>query len=109
MKKRLYQGIAAGLILLFGVEMLFSHPHYGYWWHRIPGADILLGFCGCWLLMLLAKKLLYPFVRRNASYYDEKRKEEQREETEDGRIFKAHLQNEGKEKGEGGRIPWGKR
>lgn len=70
MKKKLYVGI--GILIAGGIllEALFSHPHYDTWWHTVPGADVVLGFAGCWVLILLAKKILYPPLRRSEDYYE---------------------------------------
>lgn len=40
-------------------------------WNTVPGADIVLGFAGAWLLILLAKKIVAGLLQRKESYYDE--------------------------------------
>ena len=39
-------------------------------WNTIPGADVVLGFGGAWLLILLAKKIMTSLFQRSEDYYD---------------------------------------
>ncbi len=70
-KKKIYLGLVAFLLLMVVIEILFAHPHYHMPWNEIPGADILLGFCGAWLLILLAKIIMAKLLQRNENYYEE--------------------------------------
>lgn len=69
-KKKIY--IVLGIIIgiSFILEVLFAHPHYHMLWNTIPGADILLGFAGAWILILLAKKIMTFLFQRPEDYYD---------------------------------------
>lgn len=39
-------------------------------WNTLPGADVIIGFAGAWLLILLAKKLMAPLLQRREDYYE---------------------------------------
>lgn len=40
-------------------------------WNVVPGADIVIGFAGAWLLILLAKKIMAGLFQRREDYYEE--------------------------------------
>lgn len=40
-------------------------------WNEVPGADIVIGFAGAWLLILLAKKIMGGLFQRREDYYEE--------------------------------------
>lgn len=40
-------------------------------WNEVPGADIVIGFAGAWLLILLAKKIMAGLFQRREDYYEE--------------------------------------
>lgn len=69
-KKTIYIIIAIVVAISVAVEVMFAHPHGHSWWHVTPGADILMGFFGGWLLILFAKKFLGPKLQRKEDYYD---------------------------------------
>jgi len=69
-KKNIYIGILVVLVLSIIIEVLFAHPHGHEIWHTLPGADIIIGFIGGWILILFAKKLLAPLLQRDEDYYD---------------------------------------
>lgn len=52
------------------IEILFAEPHHHMIWNEIPGADVVIGFGGAWLLILLAKKLITFLFQRKEDYYD---------------------------------------
>jgi hypothetical protein len=39
-------------------------------WNEIPGADILIGFAGAWLLIFIAKIVLAHLIQRPTDYYE---------------------------------------
>ena len=61
-KKKVYLLLGSVLALALLTEILFAHPHHHRLWNVVPGADILIGFGGAWLLILL---------RRPENYYAE--------------------------------------
>lgn len=75
-KKKIYLAILVVLIVSVLVEILFAHPHGSEIWHTFPGADIVMGFVGGWLLILFAKKILAPLLQRREDYYDGGKKDE---------------------------------
>lgn len=42
-----------------------------YWWREIMGADVLLGFLGCYFLIGIAKGVVGRVVQRKEDYYDD--------------------------------------
>ena len=67
--KKIFFGIA----LVIVVALDFYAPHgeeAAHFWWQIPGFDALYGFIGCFILMLFAKKVIYPLFSRREDYYD---------------------------------------
>ena len=52
------------------VEVLFAHPHYHMIWNSVPGFDLLIGFAGAWVLILLAKVVMAKILQRDENYYE---------------------------------------
>lgn len=71
-KKKLW--IFFGIVLVVVVALDFYSPqvtsHLYFWWQKIPGFDAIYGLVGCLVLMLFAKKVLYPLFSRREDYYD---------------------------------------
>lgn len=69
-KKKIY--VILGIIIAVSliIEIIFAHPHYHMIWNTVPGADILIGFAGAWILILLAKKIMSTLFQRDENYYD---------------------------------------
>lgn len=70
-KKKIYLGLIAFLLFTVVIEILFAHPHYHMPWNEIPGADVVLGFGGAWILIFLAKILMANLLQRREDYYEE--------------------------------------
>ena len=61
-------GVIAGLSLLF--ELIFyRHGHPYFWWHAVPLFDLVLGFVGCVLLVVVAKGIGHACLQRDEPYY----------------------------------------
>ena len=70
MKKKAYIFLIAFILVMVIIEVLFAHPHYHMPWNEIPGADILIGFVGAWLLIFIAKIVLAHLIPRPTDYYE---------------------------------------
>lgn len=70
-KKKIYLILLIAIIVSLIVEILFAHPHYHMIWNIIPGADIIIGFWGAWILIFIAKIVIANILQRRESYYDE--------------------------------------
>ena len=70
-KKKIYLILLIAIIVSLIAELLFAHPHYHMIWNIIPGADIIIGFMGAWLLIFLAKIIIANLLQRRENYYDE--------------------------------------
>lgn len=57
-------------LLLFVIVDLFilKHPHFSY--EKFPSFYGTFGFVGCVVLVLAAKYILRPLVKRKEDYYD---------------------------------------
>jgi len=36
---------------------LVAHPHGDTWWHHTPGFDLIFGFAGCAVIVIVSKAL----------------------------------------------------
>lgn len=69
-KKYTYLILAVLIFASLIAEALFAEPHHHMPWNTIPGADIILGFGGAWLLILIAKKIMAGLFQRKEDYYE---------------------------------------
>ena len=69
-KKRVYLLLGAVMSVMAVVEVLFAHPHYHMIWNSVPGFDLLIGFAGAWVLILLAKVVMAKILQRDENYYE---------------------------------------
>lgn len=69
-KKRVYLLLGAVMAVMVVVEVLFAHPHYHMIWNSVPGFDLLIGFAGAWVLILLAKVVMAKILQRDENYYE---------------------------------------
>ena len=67
-QKVLY-GLFGCLVLLLALEP-FVHKHPYFVWEESFGFYAIYGFVACVLLVLAAKYILRPFVKRKEDYYD---------------------------------------
>lgn len=70
-KKKVYLVLIAFIAVMVVIEVMFAHPHHHMIWNTVPGADILLGFAGAWILIFLAKIVMANLFQRKENYYDE--------------------------------------
>ena len=66
--KKIYVLLGTVILLTLLVEILFAEPHYHMIWNELPGADIIIGFAGAWILILIAKKIM-AFLFQRREYY----------------------------------------
>lgn len=69
-KKRVYLLLAVIMVIMVIIEVLFAHPHYHMIWNSVPGFDLLIGFAGAWVLILLAKVVMAKILQRDENYYE---------------------------------------
>ena len=62
-------GLFTSLILLLALEP-FVHKHSYFAWEESFGFYAIYGFVACVLLVLAAKYILRPIVKRDEDYYD---------------------------------------
>ena len=66
---RVLYGLFASLVLLLSLEP-FVHKHPYFTWEGWFGFYAIYGFVACVLLVMAAKYILRPFVKREEDYYD---------------------------------------
>jgi len=66
---RIAVALSFALVIL---AALFGRPHHPHFvWDYVPAFYALLGYAGCWLLVVGAKTLAQHWVERKEGYYDE--------------------------------------
>ncbi len=68
--QRVLYGLFGSLILLLALEP-FVEKHSYFPWEEWPGFYAIFGFVSCVLLVLAAKYILRPLVKRDEDYYDD--------------------------------------
>ena len=66
---RALYGLCCCLILLLCLEP-FIHKHPYFAWEKWFGFYAIYGFIACVLLVLVAKYILRPLIKREEDYYD---------------------------------------
>lgn len=67
-RKVLY-GLLGSLVLLLAIEpFVLKHPYFA--WEKWFGFYAIFGFAACAVLVLGAKYILRPLVKREEDYYD---------------------------------------
>jgi hypothetical protein len=66
-QSRVVAAAAAVLVILAAIFGRSHHPHF--FWDYIPGFSALLGYGGCWLLVVGAKALGKRWLERDEDYY----------------------------------------
>lgn len=59
----------ATLVILLGVDF-FMHKHAFFPWEEWPEFYAIFGFVACVVLVLTAKYILRPLVKRDEDYYE---------------------------------------
>ena len=67
--QRVLYGLFCTLILLLALEP-FVHKHSYFAWEKWFGFYAIYGFVACVLLVLAAKYILRPLVKREEDFYD---------------------------------------
>jgi len=65
--KYVYSG---GVILTCILGFVFPNPHPHFWWQSVPVYDLVFGFLGCLLIILLSKTLAHFWLQKKEDYYD---------------------------------------
>ncbi len=71
-KNNLYKLIIGIVVLVTVLEFFVAHPHYHEWYHEMIGFNIIFGFLGSWLLIILSKMIMMPILQKKEDYYEEK-------------------------------------
>ena len=67
--RKILYGLFGSLVLLLALEP-FIHKHPYFAWEEWFGFYAIFGFVACVLLVLGAKYILRPLVKREEDYYD---------------------------------------
>jgi len=69
--KRFWLSVAGvGTVLTVILEVIYrdaSHAHF--WWQVVPMFDLLYGFVGCVVIVLVSKWLGHAWLQRPETYY----------------------------------------
>lgn len=76
-KKQIYYITGAILLISMCSELCGVHLHAPHWWPLPFGYNVLFGFVGGWLLIIVSKIIMAPLLQRAEDYYDEKGGEEE--------------------------------
>lgn len=68
-RRRLFRTYYTSLVILLIVEF-FVHRHSYFPWEKWPEFYATFGFVACVALVLAAKYILRPIVKRREGYYD---------------------------------------
>jgi hypothetical protein len=68
-RRRLFRAYYSSLFILLLVD-LFAHRHVYFPWEDWPEFYAVFGFVACVALVLAAKYILRPIVKRREGYYD---------------------------------------
>lgn len=101
-KKKVYGVLGTVIVLMLLLEVLFAHPHHHRLWNIVPGADIVIGFGGAWLLILLGKVIMNKLLRRPEDYYARQTKTTNAGKKDTGNVFFARRQETISEQKAGG-------
>lgn len=63
-------GIFYGILVLLLIMDFFIHKHAVFPWEEWPEFYAIYGFVACTALVLAAKYILRPLVKRREDYYD---------------------------------------
>lgn len=63
-------GIFYGILVLLLIGDFFVHKHAVFPWEEWPEFYAIYGFVACTVLVLAAKYILRPLVKRREDYYD---------------------------------------
>jgi len=67
--KILLRSFFASLVVLLGIDLfIVKHPHFG--WEEWPEFYAVYGFVACVVLVVAAKYVLRPLMKRREDYYD---------------------------------------
>lgn len=68
--QRVLYGLFGSLILLLILDLFIEkHPYFP--WEKWPGFYAIFGFVACVLLVLAARYILRPLIKRDEDYYDD--------------------------------------
>ena len=56
--------------LLFTFLAHHGEGHAHYWWHTLPGFEIVYGFIGCALIIIVSKAIGHNWLQKKEDYYD---------------------------------------
>ncbi|HIE94292.1 MAG TPA: hypothetical protein EYQ83_16060 [Acidobacteria bacterium] len=70
------RGAAVAVIAAATVSLdLLAHPHGEMWWHHAPGFDLVFGFVGCAVIVVVSKAFGKAGLQRPERFYDDAEKD----------------------------------
>jgi len=62
--------ILAGILGLGLLGFLFPNPQPHFWWQAVPVFDIIFGFVGCVIIIIVSKWIGHRWLMKSEDYYD---------------------------------------
>jgi hypothetical protein len=70
MKKKLRLILIGSILLSCLLGFIFPNQHPHFWWQKIPIFDVVFGFVGCVLIIIISKWLGHQWLMKKEDYYD---------------------------------------
>jgi len=70
MVKKLRLILILSIVFLSILGFVYPNPHPHFWWQQIPVFDVVFGFFGCILIILLSKWIGHCWLMKDEGYYD---------------------------------------
>ena len=70
MIKKLRIILIGSIILSCVLGFAFPNQHPHFWWQEIPVFDVVFGFIGCIMIILVSKWIGHQWLMKDESYYD---------------------------------------
>lgn len=70
MIKKFRLALIVCIILVSALGFLFPNPNPHFWWQTIPVFDVVFGFIGCIVIILVSKWIGHLWLMKDEGYYD---------------------------------------
>ncbi len=61
------------ILISLGADLLIPHhtEHTFFWWHKLPGFELIYGFIGCVVIIIVSKFIGQIWLQKKEDYYPE--------------------------------------
>ncbi len=71
MVKKLRLSLLFSIVIVSILGFIFPDHHPHFWWQKIPIFDVVFGFIGCIVIILVSKWIGHTWLMKPEEYYDE--------------------------------------